>query len=47
MRKLKAIIALLGLAAIAFAAIAAFEFYWLTPTEIFATPRSVTIEKGE
>src|SRR5215469_5091570 len=47
MRKLKAVIALLGFAAIAFAAIAAFEFYWLTPTEIFATPRNVTIEKGE
>src|SRR5215831_13599257 len=47
MRKLKAVIALLGFAAIAFAAIAAFEFYWLNPTEIFATPRNVTIEKGE
>ena len=47
MRKLKGIIALLGLAAIAFAAIAAFEFYWLTPTEIFVPPRDITIEKGE
>jgi UPF0755 protein len=47
MRKLKAIIALLAIAAVAFAGIAAFEFYWLTPTEIFATPRNVTIEKGE
>ena len=47
MPRLKAITALLGLAAIAFAAIAAFEFYWLTPTEIFVTPRNVTIEKGE
>jgi len=47
MRKLKAIIALLVIATVAFAGLAAFEFYWLSPTEIFPSPRELTIEKGE
>src|SRR5271154_2309138 len=39
--------AILVIAIVAGAAYAALSFYWLNPTEKFAPPREVTIEKGE
>jgi peptidoglycan lytic transglycosylase G len=39
--------ALLVIAIVAGAAYAAVSYYWLSPTEKFAPPREVTIEKGE
>ncbi len=45
--RLRTLIALLILAAAAAGAFAAFEFFWLSPPETFATPRPITIEKGE
>src|SRR5271169_3128735 len=39
--------AILVIAILAGAAYAALSFYWLSPTEKFAPPREVTIEKGE
>ena len=44
--KFKAAIAAIAIAAVA-AAYAALSYYWLNPTERFAPPREVTIEKGE
>jgi len=39
--------AILVIAIVAGASYAAFSYYWLSPTEKFAPPREVTIEKGE
>jgi UPF0755 protein len=39
--------AILVLAIVAGASYAAFSYYWLAPTEKFAPPRELTIEKGE
>src|SRR5271170_5536178 len=39
--------AILVIAIVVGAAYAALSFYWLNPTEKFAPPREVTIEKGE
>src|SRR5208283_3217177 len=39
--------AILVIAILAGAAYAALSYYWLSPTEKFAPPREVTIEKGE
>ncbi|MGC2443462.1 hypothetical protein, partial [Candidatus Binatus sp.] len=39
--------ALLVIAIVVGASYAAISYYWLSPTEKFAPPRDVTIEKGE
>jgi UPF0755 protein len=39
--------AILAIAIVAGASYAAFSYYWFSPTEKFAPPREVTIEKGE
>src|SRR5215472_18080374 len=39
--------ALLVIAMVIGGAYAALQYYWLSPTERFAPPREVTIEKGE
>src|SRR5271170_7936875 len=39
--------AILVIAIVAGASYAALSYYWLSPTERFAPPREVTIEKGE
>jgi UPF0755 protein len=47
MRRFKVAIALLVVVAAGAGALAVIEFYWLSPTETFATPRELAIEKGE
>ena len=38
---------ILAVAIVVGGAYAAFSYYWLSPTEKFAPPRALTIEKGE
>ena len=46
-KKLISIVALALVAIFAIGGFAALSYYWLSPPERFATPREVTIEKGE
>ncbi|MGC1400525.1 MAG: hypothetical protein WA827_18385, partial [Candidatus Binatus sp.] len=44
---MKLAVSLLVIAILIGATYAAFSYYWLSPTEKFAPPREVTIDKGE
>jgi UPF0755 protein len=44
---MKLAVSILAVAIVVGTAYAAFSYYWLSPTEKFAPPREVTIEKGE
>jgi len=43
----RTIAALLIVLVCAAASVVAFQFYWLSPSPVFSTPRDITIEKGE